>query len=349
MRKLLCCLLPVLALQAGGAELSFDLGDFPTNAPPPGFRSVLYGRGRPGDWQIVMDVVPPAIAPATDKAPVVTKRTVLAQLQKDPRDERFPLLVYDGEIFGDFTLTTRFKISGGLMEQVAGIVFRVQNETNFYVVRANAMDNNLKFYKVVDGFRTPMLGPGIPVALGQWHTLKIKCEGNLISAWLDDVEAIKGITDTTFNSGKIGFWTKSDSQCSFADTRVTYQPRVPLVQVIVRDLLAKYSRLRDLKVYLPDDQDVPRVVAAKNPADLGRAGDHPQKEAIARDAMFVAKTEGEMLVVLPLHDRNGETIGAVTVGLESFPGQTRENAIARATPLVKAIEAGGKSLAELRE
>ena len=301
MRKMLFWLLLLPALPAAGAELTFDLGEFPTNGPPPGFSSLLYGHGRPGDWQIVMDAVPPIIAPATDKAPVVTKRTVLAQLKLDPTGDRAPMLIYEGESFGDFALTTRFKITDGLIEQVAGIAFRVQNETNFYVVHANAMDNHVRFFKVVDGMPSPMLGRSVPVSLGQWHRLKIVCTGNRIRIWLDDTETIKeGITDTSFTSGKIGFWTMSDSRCSFTDTRVTYQPREPLVQAIVRNVLAKYSRLRDLKVYLPDENGGLRVAAAKNPADVGQPAEKPQREVMDRTTVFVAKTKQDMSVVLPV-------------------------------------------------
>jgi hypothetical protein len=76
-----------------------------------------------------------------------TPAAVLAQTSKDQTDERFPILIYDGEIFQDFKLTTRFKIVGGMAEQMAGVVFRFQNASNFYVVRASALGHNVRFYK----------------------------------------------------------------------------------------------------------------------------------------------------------------------------------------------------------
>lgn len=349
MRRQIFWLLLVLSLPAFGAELTFDFSKFPPNETPSGFTSLLYGKGQPGDWKVVMEAEPPAIAPATAKAPMVTRRAVLSQLKQDPTDERFPLLVYDGETFGDFTLTTQLKITGGGLEQVAGIAFRLQNETNFYVIRANAMDNNLRFYKVVDGTRSPMLGPSVPVPLGEWLTLKIECRGNEIRAWFNGKEAIKLITDTSFMSGKIGYWTKSDSLCSFGDTHITYQPRQILAQSIVDDLMKKYSRLYDLKIYMLDEQGEPRVVASKNPQDLGSAGDNPQKQAIARGAIFVAKNRKDVSVVLPVRDKNGDPMAAVVVDMESFRGQTRENAIIRATPIVQAIQARAHTPAELKQ
>jgi hypothetical protein len=332
------------------AELKFNFDDLQENDTPAGFTNLLFGSGRPADWRIAMDEIPPMIPPATSKAPVVTRRPVLTQVAKDPLDQHYPLFVYQGETFDDFTLTTRFKITDGLMEQVAGIAFRIQNETNFYVIRANAIDNTLRFYKVVDGYIPgPFLGPHVPIARGVWHDLKIHCEGNQISASLDGAETLTPITDTTFSSGKIGYWTKSDSECYFADTAITYQPKEILAQSILQDLMTKYPRLHDLKIYMPDAENQPRVVAAKILKDVGTLGDKAQQAAIVSNKVFVAKTRFDVSVLLPLRDRNGDTMGAVAVTMDTFRGQTEESAINRALPIVQAIEERGKSSEEMRQ
>src|SRR5437879_5513680 len=121
MFKNLCGLLIAGACSAHAAEMVLDFAAMPADKPPPGFRSLLAGQGAPGDWKIILDEVPPLLAPLTDKAPVVTRRAVLAQLSQDPADERFPLLVFEGEALTDFTLTTRFKLVRGEQEQMAGI------------------------------------------------------------------------------------------------------------------------------------------------------------------------------------------------------------------------------------
>ena len=68
-------------------------------------------------------------------------------------DEHFPILLYDRETFTDLTLTTKFKLVDGVVEQMAGIVFRLQDEKNFYVIRASGLGNNVRFYKMVAGLR----------------------------------------------------------------------------------------------------------------------------------------------------------------------------------------------------
>jgi hypothetical protein len=321
----------------------------PLNQTPPGFTNLLYGRGEPGSWKVVRDDVAPLIPPATTKAPVVTHRAVLGQLNADPTDERFPLLIYENEEFSDFTLTTRFKIVEGLLERLAGIVFRFQNETNFYVIRANSIDNTLRFYKVVDGVRSPMLGPRTNVTRNVWHELKIECKGNKIRAWLDGEPTIREISDTTFTSGKFGYWTKSDAISYFCDTRITYVPRERLAQVLVRDALAKYSRLRDLKIFTLDQSQKPVAMGCKDPADLGLAGSEHEKRTIIEGRPAVTKTRTTITAVLPLRDRNGEPIAAVAVTMESFTGQTEQNALVRAMPIVKSMQERVQTLRELTE
>jgi len=145
MRRKLFWLLAFLALPASAAELKIDFGDFHLDHAPRGFRSTVTGQGKPGDWKIIMDDEPPLLAPLTPEASAVAKKAVLAQLAQDPTDEHFPLLIYDGEIFGDFKLTTRFKTVGGAREQMAGVAFRIQDETNYYVLRASSLGNNCRF------------------------------------------------------------------------------------------------------------------------------------------------------------------------------------------------------------
>src|SRR4029077_4772505 len=122
-------LLALLGRPVGAAERAFDFSNLPENQPPPGFRSTVSGKGKPGDWKIILDEVPPLLAPLTAQEHVLTKRAVLAQMAVDPTDEHFPLLIYQDESFGDFTLTTRLKTVSGVTEQMAGIAFRIQNET----------------------------------------------------------------------------------------------------------------------------------------------------------------------------------------------------------------------------
>jgi hypothetical protein len=203
--------LAFIAWPAVAAERKFDFNELALNRPPPGFRSTVSGEGKPGDWKVIQDEVPPLLPPLTANAPVVTKRAVLAQLAQDPTDEHFPMLIFDGEMYGDFTLTTRFKTVSGKVEQMAGIAFRIQDEKNYYVVRASSIGSTFRFYKVVNGERSKPIGPNVEIPKGIWHELTVEGKGNQIRCLLNGKELIPTLTDNSFSAGKIGFWTKSDS------------------------------------------------------------------------------------------------------------------------------------------
>ena len=339
----------LIALPALAAEKTFDFGETRENEPPAGFRSAVVGLGKPGDWRILFDDVPPLLPPLTPQAPVVAKKAVLAQIAQDPTDEHFPLLIFEGDSFDDFTLTTRFKTMRGVMEQMAGLAFRIQNETNFYVVRASSLGNTFRFYKVVNGERGPPVGPDVPIPAGAWHELGIECKGNQIRALLDGKERIN-LTDkvSPFMTGKIGFWTKSDSVSYFADTRIVYTRRELVSQTVVREMVKKYPRLLGLEIYaLGGNPKVPHLVASKEEKDVGKLGGKTEQDVIARGTTYYGKDRNSVSVTMPLRDRNGEAIAAALVVMKTFAGQTQENALERALPIVKDIQGRIQSLQEL--
>jgi hypothetical protein len=327
-----------LAVSVFGAEIKIDFSDFSAGSAPTNFYRSLAGGGQPGDWKIVMDEVPPLLAPLSDKALDVTKHAVLAQTSQDMTDERFPMLIYDGEIFKDFNFTTRFKIIGGVMEQMAGIVFRFQNASNFYVVRASALGHNVRFYKVVDGIRADPIGPLLEVTNGVWHTLSVGCVGNQITFWFDGQLVMPPLQDNTFAMGKVGFWTKSDAVSYFSDPVIDYTPRVPVAQTLVADILEKQPRILGLRIYALNDQGQPHIIASKDEDEVGQPGTDAEKKAITDSAISYGREKGTDTIVLPFRDRNGDPMAAVRVKLKSFIGETQQNALIRANMVVKSME-----------
>ena len=350
MCKWLCWAVAWLVLPAIAAEHKFDFGAVPTGQAPPGFRSALTGMGKPGDWKILLDDVPPALAPLTTDAPAVTKQAVLAQTAQDPTDEHFPVLIYEEETFADFKLTARFKTVTGAAEQMAGIVFRVQDETNYYVVRASSLGNSFRFYKIVNGERGNWFGTEVQIPSGVWHEIGVECKGSQMWCWLDGKQMMPTITDGTFLRGKVGFWTKSDSVSYFTDAKIVYTPLEPLVRKVVRDMVKHYPRLLGLKVYVSgSDTKSTRMVASGNETEIGQAGGKTEHEVITRAETYYGKEKDEISVIMPLRDRNGDAIAAVRVVMRSFKGQTEENAIVRAVPIVKELQRQIQSLDDLVE
>jgi hypothetical protein len=349
MHKSFLWVLALLALPAVAAERKFDFSEVRENQAPPGFRSVVTGQGKPGDWRVIMDEVPSLMQPLSPGARSVAKKAVLAQLAQDPTDEHFPLLIYEGDIIDDFTLTTRFKTVKGVAEQMAGIAFRIQNATNYYVVRASSLGNNLRFYKVLNGERGPVIGPSVPIPGGEWRELTVECKGNAIRCLLDGKELITATDKVNpFMSGKIGFWTKSDSVSYFADTRLIYKPHEAPAQALVREVLKEYPRLLGLQVYiLGDDRKTTRLLASKNTNEVNRVGGKVERDVIEQGTPYYGKEKELVSVVLPLRDRNGDPVAAVRVMMNTFAGQTEQNAFARAMPIVRDMQNRFGSLQDL--
>jgi hypothetical protein len=349
MLKFVFCFWLALAASAFGAEIKINFGDFAAGQTPTNFHSALAGGGKPGDWKIVMDAVPSAFAPLTPQAPVVNRQAVLAQTSEDPTDERFPMLIYDGETFKDFKLTTQFKIVSGVAEQMAGVVFHFQDEKNFYVIRASALGHNLRFYKVVQGLRSDPIGPTMDISVGVWHTLAVQCQGNQITCWLDGLLAMPPLQDNTFSVGKIGFWTKSDAVSYFSDTMIDYTPRVPAAQMLVKSVMQKYPRIVGLRIYTLDEKGEPKIIASKDEKEIGQPGTDAEKTAIADAKIFFGRSKGTVILTLPFRDRNGDPMAAVRVQLKSFLGETQDTALTRAMIIVKEMQVQISSSADLTQ
>jgi hypothetical protein len=349
LRFLVCFAFVLFARLGAAAELHFDFSGARLNEPPPGFRSTVSGEGRPGEWKIVEDAAS-AQATLTNVNPSVTVRPqALAQLSRDTTDEHFPLLVFEGETFGDFTLTTRFKTVSGSVEQMAGIAFRIQDEKNYYIVRASSLGKSFRFYEVVEGLRRTPIGPEIEIPSGVWHELAVDCTGNQIRCSLDRKELFS-VNNNTFTEGKVGFWTKSDSVSYFGDTRIVYTPRETLAVMLVRQALKKYPRLLGLKIYgTTGARKELHIVASHDAKELGQSAGKVEQDVVARDVVYCGREPKETLVTLPLHDRNGDPIAAVRVVMQSFPGQTEQAALARARPIVKEMEKRVRSAKDLTD
>ncbi len=342
MRKLFLWLSLLLAGAARAAEHAFDWSEMPLNQSPTGCVSIVAGEGKPGIWKVITDEMPmnTGIAPLTSNAPTRSKKEVVAQLSQEFIDGHSPMLILGNEGYGDFTLTTKFKIVSGVMEQMAGIAFRVQDERNYYYLRASALGTNVSFCKIVKGELQSRVGNKMDITPGVWHELGVTCKGTAIDCTFDGKPVIDTINDAEFSGGRIAYWTKSDSVSYFTDTRVVYTPREPFVQGVVRETMAKYPRLLGLQVVMLTGHPAqPHLVASDKQQEIGEPGRKSAVDVIEKGTVFWDKDGDQVTVTMPLRDRNGDAHAAVRVTMRSFKGQTEENAIMRALPIVKEMQA----------
>jgi hypothetical protein len=194
------------ARAAEATTLDFDasvVGTLPT-----GFSSAVTGRGGPASWIVVEDVT----APSGGK--------VLAQTSTDKTSFRFPLGVYDGFTAPDVAVSVRFKTVSGTVDQAAGLVARYRDKDNYYVVRANALENNVRLYKVERGKRQQFAGVNVKVPAKEWQTLTLEVKGIHFRVFFNDTLLFEADDGTFKHAGKVGLWTKADSVTYFDDLRV---------------------------------------------------------------------------------------------------------------------------------
>jgi hypothetical protein len=214
MRMFLLAIVAVagLALQPGTRKVDFS-GDA-VGQPPKGFE---FGHtanvGAPGKWIVE--------AEGSNK--------YLTQTDPDATNARFPVAVLSDVRTADVDLSVRFRPISGRVDQAAGLVWRFQNQDNYYIVRANARENNVVLYKVENGKRTdlPLKGEGrtygkkASVPAGQWSTLRVVAAGPLFEVHFNGTK-LYDVEDKTFTqAGKVGVWTKADSITQFDDLTVT--------------------------------------------------------------------------------------------------------------------------------
>jgi hypothetical protein len=330
------CLLLASPLRAD--ELQFDWSQMPTNQPPVGCTSIVSGAGNPGTWKVLMDSMPLALAPINPNLPDTAPKTVVGQVASDPTDEHFPILVLGTNTFGDFTFSTRFKLVDGTNEQMAGLAFRIQDANNYYYARASALGNTIGFFKIDKGMRKARTEE-MHFERGVWHQLTVECLGPKIHVLVDGHEALPEMTDLAFAAGKIGLWTKSDSISYFTDTRVTYKPREPFAQTMVREVMKEYPHLLGVKVLvLAPKETEARLVASNDEKEIGQPGEKNDLSVINQGQNFFRKEKEIVYVTMPLRDRNGDAVAAVRFVMKSFRGQTEESALVRAMPILKSMQ-----------
>jgi len=174
-------------------------------ARPDSCRPALTGEGGPVGWQVLL----------------VHNRAALAEMSRVALDNRFPLCVVDTVKARDVELGVTFTPVAGKIDQAAGLMFRVRDANNYYVVRADALENNVNLYHVVKGARRQIAGADVPVLTGKTQQLSVRIEGDTIKVTFEGRPLINVNDATIQESGAVGLWTKADSLTAFYDLTVS--------------------------------------------------------------------------------------------------------------------------------
>jgi len=189
-------------------KVTMDFDNFESDKVPTGFRSALAGEGQSVSW----------IVKEEPSAPSGTK--ILAQTSIDELGYRFPILLYDKFTAKDVEVSVQFKTISGKVDQVAAIITRFQDQDHYYMVRANALEGEVKLYKVVDGVRQSLARENAHVSPGEWHTLKLAAKDEHFTVFFDGQSLFETEDDTFKAAGKVGLATKADSVTIFDNFQI---------------------------------------------------------------------------------------------------------------------------------
>ena len=199
---------PALAENVPTQPIHWDFEADPEGQSPSGFSFGRTGSGRLGQWVIM------AVADAP------SGKHVLAQVDRDKTDFRFPVAVAGDVLLVNLRISVKCKPVSGEVDQSCGLLFRYQDENNYYVARANALEGNVRLYHVVNGDRRQFAGWNGSITAETWHELLVKAHGDhLVVSW-DGQQVIDTRDQTFLKVGRVGLWTKADSVTYFDDLTV---------------------------------------------------------------------------------------------------------------------------------
>src|SRR5256714_11431097 len=165
---------------------------------PPGWTATQTGSGS-AKWRVEKD----------DSAPSQ------ANVLKQSGEATFPVCFKNDTSLKDGFVEVKFKPVAGKEDQAGGVIWRVQDANNYYVARANALEDNVTIYHTINGKHVAFKNINTKVASGVWHTLRVDFAGNKFTVTFDGNKVIDATDESFANAGKVGVWTKADSVTEF--------------------------------------------------------------------------------------------------------------------------------------
>jgi hypothetical protein len=194
-------LLASLAATGVTAVLSADTVNFDNmnaGAAPPGWTATQTGSGS-AKWSVEKD----------DSAP--SKPNVL----KQSGVATFPVCFKNDTNLKDGFVEVRFKPVSGKEDQAGGVIWRVRDASNYYIARANALEDNVTIYHTINGSRVAFKSINTKVTSVVWHTLRVDFQGDKLIVSFDGKKVIEANDESLKDAGKVGVWTKADSVTLF--------------------------------------------------------------------------------------------------------------------------------------
>ncbi len=196
-------LLPFLIFTAFAASAQAAMDNFDEGkigVPPTGWTATQTGGGS-AKWSIEKDEIAPS-------KPNVLKQSGTAT---------FPVCIKEDTMLKDGFVAVKFKPVAGKEDQAGGVIWRCRDKDNYYIARANALEDNVTIYHTIGGRRVAFKSVNTKVAPGIWHTLRVDFSGNQFAVIFDGQKVIEASDNSFTDADKVGVWTKADSVTLFDD------------------------------------------------------------------------------------------------------------------------------------
>ena len=198
MKTLLLTSLIGIAITALASVDTVNFDNLKTGAAPPGWTATQTGSGS-AKWSVEKDESAPS-------QPNVLKQS---------GEATFPVCFKNDTSLKDGFVEVKFKPVAGKEDQAGGVIWRVQDANNYYIARANALEDNVTIYHTINGKRVAFKSINTKVTSAVWHTLRVEFAGNKFTVIFDGSKVIEATDDSFTNAGKVGVWTKADSVTLF--------------------------------------------------------------------------------------------------------------------------------------
>jgi hypothetical protein len=198
MKTLLLASFVVTAVTAVSSADTVNFDSMNAGGAPPGWTATQTGSGS-AKWSVEKD----------DSAP--SKPSVL----KQSGQATFPVCFKNDTSLKDGFVEVKFKPVSGKEDQAGGVIWRVRDANNYYIARANALEDNVTIYHTINGNRVAFKNINTKVTPGAWHTLRVDFAGNKFTVSFDGKKVIEANDESFKEPGKVGVWTKADSVTLF--------------------------------------------------------------------------------------------------------------------------------------
>ena len=190
---------------SGDTSTTWNFDAVPPGTLPDGFKLGRLYDGHPaGDWKVL------------ETRDAVSAPHVVAQLSDKGAEHAYKMVLIDGTDSSNVELSVSFRAVGGKGDMGGGLIWRAVDDRNYYLTRANPLEQNIRLYRIDKGVRKMIANHDQTIDVRKWHRLRVVMEGCQIQVFYDDA-LVFDQRDRSLDAGKIGLWTKSDAVSYFDD------------------------------------------------------------------------------------------------------------------------------------